>query len=209
MSRLLAIDTSDYYKLRDGDACWHLGEYTSGGGFNASKTNQQIFNLKKPLTATQSELYYKGLAVEYWARQLSLALSLPAVGKNATLVPAPCSKVRNDPVHDDRIERVLARLRRFEGSLDVRPLLRARVNRPSQHEGRRLSVAELQESMEVDVSHLSSPIREHVIVVDDVFTQGGTFAAMRNHLSPLPGVTKVYGIFLARTIWPSGLEPEQ
>jgi predicted amidophosphoribosyltransferase len=47
------------------------------------------------------------------------------------------------------------------------------------------------------------PFKPYAIVVDDVFTQGGTFKAMQELLAAAPGVTAVNGIFLAKTVWPS------
>ncbi len=51
MTKLIKLDPDNYLYLSDDDECYHYGEYTSGGGFSKSTTNQQIQNLKKSLLA--------------------------------------------------------------------------------------------------------------------------------------------------------------
>jgi predicted amidophosphoribosyltransferase len=41
------------------------------------------------------------------------------------------------------------------------------------------------------------------VIVDDVFTQGGTVKAMQSILMALPKTERVAGIFLAKTVWPT------
>jgi len=65
-----------------------------------------------------------------------------------------------------------------------------------------MSIADLRNSMEIDLAHLAPALRATIIVVDDVFTQGGTFKAMQSLLTELPRVDEVRGIFLAKTVWP-------
>jgi hypothetical protein len=203
MADLLSqIDTSEYPKLGPADLIYYLGEYTAGGGFQASKTNQEIINLKKPPTAKASEQYWKQRAIDYWGDELRVRLGLDNAVARVTLVPAPCSKLPDDPEYDDRMLRVLQRLATHHPGLDVRPLLIAAQARPSQHAGDRLTVAELQTSMRVDTAHLMVPLRRIVILVDDVFTQGGTMTAMKNLVKDLPGVRTVCGVVLAKTVWP-------
>lgn len=200
--RLEKLDVSGYGRLASDDECWYLGEYTAGGGFKASETNNQIFNLKKKPTVPAGQLHFKTQAIAYWSAQLRAVMNLAKFAANTTLVPAPGSKASGHPDYDDRMFKILQGLVPYQPDLDVRQLLIAAASREAQHEGSRASAADLEASMAVDYSQLAKPIKSVVIVVDDVFTQGGTFKAMQAHLMKIKGVKKVRGLFLARTVWP-------
>jgi hypothetical protein len=206
MPRLLRIDPAQYpEKLDSADECYHIGEYTSRGGYGASETNRLITNLKKRPSSTPHELRYKESAIVHWGNTLAKHLDLAAIAAGVTFVPAPCSKPYGHPEHDDRMLRVLRQMARTHtgGSLDIRPLLITPVARQSQHEGERMSVDSLRNSMAIDQAQLQTPVRSTLILVDDVFTRGGTFKAMQGLLAPLPNVRRIVGVFLAKTIWPS------
>jgi hypothetical protein len=200
--RLAKIDVSTYPKLDEGDECFHIGEYTAGGGYGASDTNQQIFNLKWKPTSGDGKLYWKGRAISYWIQKLAEYMNLEKVEQNVTLVPAPCSKALGHPEYDDRMLRILIGIKAMRPGIDVREAIIPAESRDSQHEAGRLSVAELQSAMRLSTDNLTQPLKRVVIAVDDVFTQGGTFKAMQAHLLRAPGVKVVRGLFLARTIWP-------
>ncbi|MCW0388794.1 hypothetical protein NB722_003333 [Xanthomonas sacchari] len=57
--RLQIIEPKNYTYLEVCDECYHYGEYTSEGGYQASDTNQKILNLKKKPTVSEGQLYYK------------------------------------------------------------------------------------------------------------------------------------------------------
>lgn len=196
MPRLEVIDPAHYAKLDPTDRCWHIGEYTSGGGWQASETNRQIYNLKWRTG------YFHDKSIAYWADQLAAVLDLKAVAENVTMVPAPPSKPPGHEKHSDRMQRVLATLQAMEPGLDVRSAIVTCAERDSQHEHGRLSVADLATSMKVVQTEVRTPLKRIVLVVDDVFTQGGTFKAMQQHLVGLRAVEHVRGLFLAKTVWP-------
>ncbi|MDT9694308.1 hypothetical protein Q5762_39435, partial [Streptomyces sp. P9(2023)] len=62
-------------------------EYTSEGVYQARDTNQQILNLKKKPTASEGQLYYKRLAIEYWGRALASVIDLRKTIGSHTFVP--------------------------------------------------------------------------------------------------------------------------
>jgi hypothetical protein len=199
--RLQKIDPEHYPKLGPGDECYHLGEYTAYGGYKASETNQQIFNLQKKPSVPPAQLRWKEHAINYWGDKLAGVLGLETISAEFTLIPAPPSKPPGAADYDDRILRVLNRLRVHRAGLDIRPVLYTPVARQSQHAGGRLTVAELQASLALDQAQLATPLRSKIIVVDDVFTQGGTFKSMKNILAAMPGVQFVAGVFLAKAVW--------
>jgi predicted amidophosphoribosyltransferase len=78
---------------------------------------------------------------------------------------------------------------------------------PSQHkESKRFTPEELLSTMAIDASQVERP-RPSVILFDDVITMGASFRAMKQLIMQQLGVTKCYGVFLARTVWPNPFEP--
>ena len=201
MTRLTKLDNDEYRWLADDDECYHYGEYTSKGGFRASDTNQQIWNLKNKPTAGKGALYYKGKAVDYWGSVLVKCFELEYINQFCTLIPMPCSKPTTHVDYDDRMLQVLKSIARRKPSLDIRPLIIQTEARESQHLGARLTPTELRETLAINRSLLNTPIKPHVIVFDDVITMGSSFNAAQKLLREIPGVQTVMGVFLAKTVW--------
>ncbi|MEH6501702.1 hypothetical protein [Halopseudomonas aestusnigri] len=199
--RLTKVEPADAWHLDDTDECMYFGEYTSGGGFGASRTNQQILNLKKKPTAPQAELNWKDRAVSYWASMFASGLNWEVCATQATFVPIPGSKPVGHPEYDDRLERILSQVRQGQPAMDVRCVLRQIGERRSQHEGERMSPDRLKAQLMVDQAQIQVPLRPTVIVFDDVITKGASFKAAKELLLPLPGVQQVLGLFLAKTVW--------
>ncbi len=202
MTKLIKLDNDYYRYLSDDDTCYHFGEYTSGGGFKKSTTNQQIHNLKKKPTCSAIELHYKRLAIEYWGSMLACGLNINE-NTQVTFIPMPCSKPSGHPEFDDRMLKVLQFMARSKPPLDIRPILMQTALRPSQHEGGgRQTPAQLLQTLAVDPTQILHPARETVIIIDDVITMGASFNAAKNLLLGVPGVRNVAGIFMAKTVWP-------
>lgn len=207
--RLSILDPEDFRFLSSEDSCAHYGEYTSGGGFGASETNQQIFNLKKSPTASLPQLRWKAKAVSYWGEVIltSAGLNLDVCATNVTFVPIPCSKPVGHPEYDDRMLQVMKYVAQRKPGIDVRPLLVQSEARDAQHQGNRSEPEGLAATLQLDRTYLQAPLRPYVIVVDDVITRGASFAAAKSVLSRLAGVQTVHGMFLAKTVhapieWP-------
>lgn len=201
--RLQTLEPKNYAYLETGDECFHYGEYTSEGGYQASDTNQQILNLKKKPTVSEGQLYYKRQAIEYWGRALSSVIDLSKTIGTHTFVPMPGSKPAGHVEFDDRMLRVLRRMALGAPNVDIRPLLVQTAERDAQHHGHRLTPDELGETLAVDPALLTPPLSPSIIVVDDVITRGASFAAAKRLLIGLPNVRSVVGIFLAKTVWPA------
>lgn len=207
--RLSILDPADFKFLSGDDSCAHYGEYTSGGGFGASETNQQIFNLKKSPTASAAQLHWKLRAVSYWGEVIltSAGLNLDVCATDVTFVPIPCSKPVGHPEYDDRMLQVMRYVAQRKPGIDVRPLLVQSAVRDAQHHGNRSDPTGLAATLQLDRAYLQAPLRPYVIVVDDVITRGASFAAAKSVLSGLPGVQAIHGMFLAKTVhapieWP-------
>lgn len=204
MERLQALDPSDYKWLSPTDECWHYGEYTAEGGYQASDTNRWIANLKKKPTAPANQLYWKQQAYLYWGRKLRELMPPERTQGVVTFIPIPGSKPRGHENFDERMLEVLKRMANGNHGVDIRPVLIQTHERDSQHEGGgRLTPTQLLQTMAIDPAQTGTPLKSDVIIVDDVITMGASFSAAKRLLLGLPGVQRVRGVFLAKTVWPN------
>lgn len=201
--RLTKLDPVDFTYLASDDLCLHIGEYTARGGYHASETNQQIINLKKRPNVPDAQLRWKAKAIKYWGRKVAESnLNWDVCLGSVTFVPLPCSKPAGHELHDDRMLDVLKVVARLRPGIDVRPVLYQSLEREAQHEGNRLSPDDIEFTLGIDRAHLAHPLKQTVILVDDVITRGASFSAAKSLISPLPGVVSVMGLFLAKTVHP-------
>lgn len=140
---LTKIDTltlPDQTHLTREDECYFLGEYTAGAGYTYSETNRLIINLKKPMDRRdRPEWKYKGLAIQTVAKVLKQAFPDKLL-HSATFVPIPSSQVKSDPMHDDRMTRILQAI----SQVDYRELIiQTKSTDPVHESGNRLNPAEI------------------------------------------------------------------
>lgn len=204
--RLTLIDDTnrgDHHYLEVGDRCYFFGEYFAGKSYKGGDTNQLVFNFKcKPTiaAANPARARYKSNAIQIMATGLRKAISQPNA-EQYTWVPMPPSKAVGDPDYDDRMLRVLRIA--FQGyDADIRPLLRQTASTAADHEqGERLTPDELRAVLQIDTTILlAAPVRQGIILVDDVLTTGKHFKASVHHLSHAIQDLRVAGIFVARCI---------
>lgn len=197
LSRVDELSLRDHYYLTPQDHCFYYGEYTARQGYAFSDTNQLIANLKKPVTRRGLPQYrYKGEAIE----QIAQALVRDIQVERVTFVPVPPSKVRNHPEYDDRMVRILERCRQLRPAMDFRELvLQTQTTVAAHTTEERPRPHELEAIYAIDAAN-NEPLREYVIVFDDVLTTGCHYIAMRNTLlRAYPGVN-ISGIFVARRV---------
>jgi predicted amidophosphoribosyltransferase len=203
MARLSQIDVATARRLLPGDECYYSGEYQSHGGYQAGETNQLISNLKIEVPTPSHRVRWKEKAIHACAELLYEEINHEAARTSVTFVPVPSSKPIGHASYDDRMVRVLTRFAwRVGGAIDVRQAVLTTKEREAQHTGARATVSELLATLAVNPSTTQVPFRPVVIVLDDVFTLGTTFRAMKTLLNGLPGVEKVIGVSIARTVWP-------
>ena len=206
LSKIDDLTRPDHTFIEAEDECLYLGEYTARKGYQFSDTNNLIINLKKPMDRRgQPGWHYKRRAVENAGRQMRAALDAlnPKWLSLATLIPMPPSKVKFDPMYDDRLMQMLQVLGTGL-SLDIREMIVQRVSTEAAHSTEaRPGVGELCENYLIDESLVDPPPRV-IGVIDDVLTTGSHFkAAQRVLRSRFPAV-KIYGIFVARRVPDSG-----
>ena len=128
--------------LSRADACYYLREFTAQKGFAFSETNQLISNLKKsPARRSNSwEWRHKEHAIRQCVDEFVEAFRLEdpksqAWLDEATLAQIPPSKAVDDPLYDDRIERILQGIAAsFGRPLDIRRMVTQRTSIAAAHE---------------------------------------------------------------------------
>jgi hypothetical protein len=202
LSRIDDLSRPDHSFIEADDECFYLGEYSARKGYQFSATNQLIFNLKKPMDRRgQPGWPYKRSAIEQAGRQMREALE--ALNPNwlsiATLVPMPPSKVKSDPMYDDRLIQMLQVL----GTglqLDVREIISQRESTEAAHSTEvRPRVDELCDNYVIDETLVDPPPRV-IGVIDDVLTTGSHFKAAQRLLRRRFPNVRIYGIFVARRV---------
>ncbi|HYH05588.1 MAG TPA: hypothetical protein VEK11_00880 [Thermoanaerobaculia bacterium] len=188
-----------YPHLTAADQCYFLRDYTAGRGYAGSETNQLILNLKKPPGRRGTpEWRYKERAIQQVAREFRESVNLTAL-RRVTLVPMPPSKVKGDPLYDDRMLQML-RAVDVEHQLDIRELLLSTASMNAAHvSSTRPTIAQLIANFVVDDA-LADPAPTTIALVDDVLTTGAHFAAAKAVLTKrFPG-SSIRGLFVARRV---------
>ena len=203
--RFTRIDESiidEYSFLTLTDKCIFLREYTAGGGFVSSETNQLIFNLKKTMDRRgRPEWRHKQRAIRTCIKELSQALEAANWPKGATVVPVPPSKAKTDQMYDDRLIQILRGIRVQNEPLDVRELVIQGDSREPAHStlSRRPRPEDHLQAWEINES-LASPAPNTIVIFDDVITTGSSFKAMQTLLTERFPDVEIYGLFIARTL---------
>jgi hypothetical protein len=190
----------DHYYLDEADDCYFLWEYTARAGFAHSTTNNLILNLKKPMDRRgRSEWWYKEQAIVKCGDGLATAMRATWQLNNPLIVPAPPSKVRSNPLHDDRILQVAHRIGTAL-SLPVAELLENKTDREPQHAtAQKRNIQALTENLQYRAPSLAAQ-PTGILLIDDVLTTGATFTACKSVIqASLPGMP-VWGVFVARRV---------
>jgi len=190
----------DHYYLDDADDCYFLWEYTARAGFAHSTTNNLILNLKKAMDRRgRPEWYYKEQAIATAGDGLAAAIRATWRLNAPLIVPAPPSKVRSNPQHDDRILQVAQRIGTAL-SLPIAEMLENKADRDPQHAtAQRRNIQALTENLQYRAASLATP-PTGILLIDDVLTTGATFTACKSVLQRnLPGMP-IWGVFVARRV---------
>jgi hypothetical protein len=200
--RLTEIDDlarPDHWYLRPEDDCYFLGEYTARKGFVFSVTNQLVLNFKKSMDKRGTpEWRYKNRAIGEAAAAFRTALPEDWLNM-ATLVPIPPSKVKSDPIYDDRMVRMLQSIR-AQPRLDVRELIVQQANMDAAHGHQvRPRPDEIEANYGID-ERLRNPVPQVIGLFDDVLTTGAHYRAASNVLKRAIPSVLIIGLFIARRV---------
>jgi hypothetical protein len=206
-SRLTGIDETNrdqHAFLQAGDRCLFFGEFFAGKGYQGGGTNQLVFNFKTlPSIArtNPARRNYKDSAIATIAHGLREVLGRDQI-ERLTFVPVPPSKTPDHPDYDDRLARALTMACAGFNS-DIRLLLRRSSSTESDHRtGDRLTPEALYLLLQVDVTALTArPLREAIVLFDDVITTGKSFKCCERRLrEAIAQTVPIMGLFVARRI---------
>ena len=183
--------------IETSDICFYLCEYVAGEGYQHSYINQQIFNLKKPMSDRyRPGWHYKTSAIRKIASAFTRAFSGVDLA-DWTFVPVPPSRMHGDAEHDDRVIRMLHGMQPRQ---DVRELICQTQNVQASHRGRiRLPPDQLAKLYRIDETR-SDPTPKNIVVFDDILTTGSHFKAAQIVLQNRFPDAGIVGLFVARAV---------
>jgi hypothetical protein len=189
----------DHYHLNAGDACLFLGEYTARKGFSFSATNQLVLNFKKSVDRRgRPEWQHKERAIRETGQAFAGAIQAAWLA-SATLVPIPPSKQKNDPLYDDRMQRMLLAVPAAQ-PLDIRELLIQQQTMEAAHDADiRPGPDQIAAHYQIDAK-LCEPAPRTIALFDDVITTGAHFVAARRVLQARFPQARIFGFFIARRV---------
>jgi hypothetical protein len=200
--RIDELTRGDHPRLLPDDVIFYFGDYTARAGYDHSACNQLVFNIKKPMSYRESgQWYYKTKAIEDCAKLVASTV-MNSLGQ-LTFVPIPPSKVKYDAGYDNRIVQMMSQVVSASGErAQILELVTQKVSRDAAHEtGVRPTVDDLKANYELDASLLSQ-VRQNLIIVDDVLTNGTSFRAMSDTIKLALPEHSIFGLFIARTVHP-------
>ena len=205
--RLTWIDETNrdqHVYLQEADRCLFFGEYFAGKGYQGGGTNQLMFNFKtlpSIARANPARRSYKESAIATVATGLRQVLDRNQI-ERLTFVPIPPSKTPDHPDYDDRLTRALTMGCAGYDS-DIRLLLRRSSSTESDHRAAaRLSPDALHALLQLDSAGVAAePVREAIVLFDDVITTGKSFKCCERRLREvIPTTIPIIGLFVARRI---------
>lgn len=180
------------------DICHYYLDHTDGG-YSASAANQDVFNLKKPMSRKGcADWHYKGEAIRSFARDLTDFLQpYSAFSRTFVLAAMPPSKKRSNPDYDDRIVQVVMIASERTGIPWVDPF-DLRRNMQAAHHGGTRTVDEIERNLLLNRSAEAISCCSNCMLVDDVLTTGGHFAACKHVIQKSFPDVVVSGAFWAK-----------
>ncbi|HEV2483184.1 MAG TPA: hypothetical protein VGS79_26140 [Puia sp.] len=194
----IAVKAEHAALLWPDDECYYLFDFYPGRRYGFNPENDFVKNLKRRVDRSAGlALKRKTLAMEDVAYLLRPALAALFDPATTTFVPVPPSLRHSSPHYDDRVAQLL-RLA-CPASADIRELIVCREERePAHFSEERPSATELFANYELGETDAAEPVRERIVVFDDVITSGNHFVACKRFLlGHFPG-RQVVGVFVAR-----------
>ena len=181
------------------DECYYLLEFYPGKRYGFGSDNDLVKNFKRRVDGSG----VIALRRKEWALRDIASLLRPAFASlfdfgACTFVPVPPSRPRSHPHYDHRVAQLLQLA--CPAAADIRELIVCREEREPAHFNEVRPSAEmlLENYMLGEVG--DGPVRERIVLFDDVITSGNHFVACRQFLlTHFPG-REVVGVFVARRV---------
>jgi hypothetical protein len=200
LSKIDELTRPDHTFIEPEDECYYLGDYYAGRGFAFSGINNLINNLRKPMDrrGRPDEWRHKQSAILTCGRMTRDALNEEWL-EEATLVPNPSSKMREDSEYHDRIPQILTEVAKGR-QVDIRELVVMTRNVLQSHlTQERVSISDLVESMRVDEA-IAERAPRSIGIFDDVLTTGRHFKAVQAILRDRFPDVPIVGVFVVRRV---------
>jgi hypothetical protein len=200
MYHLQKIDESllpSYKYLTPEDECYFFMGYTPVWVGHTAE-NSIIMNFKKKMDKRgKGEWKWKEREIQSISN-LFIQSVPPIISPQSILVPAPPSKMKGDPMYDDRLVQLVRNYCVSHPSTEFREIIGIKKNMTPTHEVEK-SPDELMPLFTVDKS-LCAQQKEQIVIVDDVLRHGAHFKAIKNLLQPEFPNSNIIGLFIARTV---------
>ena len=181
------------------EECYYLFEFYPGKRYGFDPGNDVVKNFKRPVDCSDGRaLRQRARALRNLANLLRPMLANLFDPAATTFVPVPPSRARGSVHYDDRVVRLL-RLA-CPVSADIRELILCREEREPAHFSAERPGVEALLGNYVLGADVADPVRERIVVFDDVVTSGNHFMACKRFLlGHFPG-RQVVGVFVARRV---------
>jgi hypothetical protein len=198
---LLQIDElvlSQHYYLEPSDLCFYIKEYTAYAGYSHSYANDLIQNFKKPMDRRGTQEWkWKIWAIDQITQMFIESQPETPNLSHIIFVPIPPSKVKTDPLYDDRIVQVTSAFCKARNG-DFREILTIKENLEPSHEAQhRPKPSEIEANLHLN-SELCHLTKDNIILVDDMITTGAHFKACQSKLRVAFPNAIIKGMFITR-----------
>lgn len=198
-SKIDRLELSCYPYLDQSDVCYYLLE-RSRGDWTKGEANRIVSNFQRDpiLYADRPEvLRYKNEAISYFANNVSAIISEKARPYPLVIVPMATSRPKGHQCFDDRLQQVAARVCELRpNDVVVDDVLDVSSEIPRAKTGGSRNPDAILPY--ITTRRPEHPEADSILLIDDVLTTGGHFAACKKAIQPLYPNARIYGIFLSR-----------
>jgi hypothetical protein len=189
---------SSYKYLTSEDECYFFMNYTPPVAENKTTENSHIMNFKK-------KMHRKGMGDWHYKQQAISEISdlfinniPPIIATSSILVPVPPSIAKGDLMYDDRLVQLVSNYCKAKKDVEFREIVTLADSMTPTHEDEK-SPEELMKLLEVDTT-LIKPLKDQIVVIDDVLRHGAHYKAIKNLLQPHFPSSQIIGLYIARTL---------
>lgn len=178
---------------------YYFRQYTSRAGYGKSDTNNLIYNFKKGISVPNNQQYYKNIAIDTFIKELELLFSMIKNEKYFYVTWAPSSKAKNDPLYDDKMERVVKTACTKFSNFRPIELFETPTTRASWHS---CSLPRSPDAVKKTVRYKNIDLNEKagVFIIDDVLTTGATYNCLYSMIKKHHPNISIYGAVWAIAI---------
>lgn len=190
------------------DTCYYYDEYPIAASYRDHEGKSRIQNFKiKPVESQAHRMAHKQRAIRHYGKLIGESTS----GNAVFFIPAPSSKSKDDPTHDDRLLKTLRYAKEnFNQNIEFFEAFETLETRDAFHENNTpRNVADLKRSIACindELQRIFESGANRVIFFDDMLTTGCTFRACKELFTeslvnscPTRDI-EFFGVFLSRRI---------